>query len=218
MDVEPIAIPGELGEFINVAQAWSVAAAQNPVCPQGCPSCGVVYYAFQREEGGISGIKDVYASRGIYCLSSPSWSWSDPVVVPTVSEDGTDQFNPVVTVLSDGGQGLDDRVFVSWYDRRLPCQVTELSNRCLRHSGAIAKSSFAGFVQEHHIQPLPATDPHLLPYHPSDPENRRFIGDYRDHPGNLLHSHYLWSAAPETGGPGTAELWQSFVAGGHHVY
>lgn len=222
MDPTNALIPGTgvPPQYIRILQSWSVAAAQRPLCPQECPTCGVLYYAFERQESAVAA-KDVYASRGVYCptsLPSPTWSWSAPVLVPAVGEDQRDQFSPTVTVLSDGGSGFDDTLFVSWYDRRENCAVTGLGNRCLRLKGAISRSAGTTWANEHDVQTGILTDPSLLPFHCRQPDLQRFIGDYREHAGNLLHSHYVWSAAPEDGPARAGQLWQSYVAHGYHGY
>jgi hypothetical protein len=217
-------IPGTSGYLID-EQTYSFAAAQENFCPASCPTCGILYYAFSGAEPGHA-TKDVYFSRGTYCPTSPSgqrWTWTAPVVIPTAANDGTDQFSPAVTTLSDGvaGVGLsafDPTVVVGWYDRRETCSVTGFTNRCLRLRAAISGNGGLSWLDEHAVQNGTLTDPWLLPYHCQDPASRRFIGDYHEHESGLLHAHHLWSSAPETGGTNTGQLWQAFTAWGDHAY
>ena len=210
VDQADVPIPPTSG-FIVAIQGWTLEAAQSRP--------GVVYYVYHTRESGAA-TKDVYSSRGLYVGGEDLFTWSPPVRVATVGEDGTDQFNPMLTVNANAappGSYPEDTLVVSWYDRRTSCPGYS-ANRCMRRMMAVSTNGGLSWYSERGVQDGTLSDPWLLPFHCANPTNRRFVGDFQVHQGNALHSHVIYSAAPYDGSPRSAQLWQAFASNGHHDY
>lgn len=213
-DGNAIIIPGPWPQNnIHVLQGWSIKASKNHI--------NRLYYAYQKKED-TSTAKDVYLTVGTYHPSGPYWSWSTPEPASNVN-DGADQFFPTVSVNYDYGE--QELVHVSWYDRYdTETECGGVINKCITtmmntaiHETFPDGSSLTTFYGQNEIQKGDATDPELLPRHCLH-EDRRFIGDYHDGYGDLLHSHFNWSSAPIGSPVPTSILESSFISAAYFTY
>ena len=187
----PFSIPGS-ADHLELAQPWSVHAS---------PTNGnKLYYAFQKTETNGTELDVFLAVVNYNPFGNPRFVCNAPVQITDQVNDDRDQFEPSVTVvgLASGGS---DFISVSWYDRRAPegdCEGEE--NRCFRGMRSVSINSGSSFIHTEEI-PMDAlagsvpTDPALLPLHCRKP-NVRFLGEYHDTVGDVLHTMQVIVGVP----------------------
>ena len=181
---QTLAIPGTSGIFsIGIAGA-PFALVASRIDPEK------VYYAFQRYESqpGPAPLDLWFQTITFDTVSGLFDPPGPPFPLTDVQADGTDQFQPSLTVMAQTAP-FSDSVYASWYDRREAC--LGLANRCYRGKRAIYSIALGAFGW---VQDLPInisntlSDPLVLPVPQCG--STRNLGPWHHVTADRLHSFH----------------------------